>query len=236
MNRCDNPGSSVASRYMQLVIIDSGNKGAGAARNSGIETACGKYLAFPDSNSWLEPNMLSIAYTAVENDKADITIFHDNQTGKTTPYTYFLRFDRLPQHRPFAVMGMECSAFRSLMGCAWDKLCKRSFVLNNDLRFRKHDMYFTFISIYKATRITICKEHLYNRRRNVISTLSDAKDLSWKCFYRAFLELRRELQEMGEREKYQSDFTDYALNSCLWNLNTLNESAGMKLYDKLKTE
>ena len=233
-----------AAADMRLVIIDSENKGAGAARNLGIEAACGKYLAFPDSDDWFEPNMLSTAYTAAENAKADITIFramlYDNQTGTSIPCTYSLRLDRLPQHRPFAVRDMECSVFRNLMGWAWDKLYKRSFVLNNRLRFQEqrttNDMYFTFISLYKATRITTCQQYLYHQRRNVSGSLSATREQSWECFYNALLAVQNELKNMGLWEKYQPDFTDYSLHSCLWNLNSLSENAGMKLYEKLKTQ
>ena len=233
-----------AAADMRFVIIDSENKGAGAARNLGIEAACGKYLAFPDSDDWFEPTMLSTAYRGAEKDRADITIFrsmlYDNETGQSTPCSYSLRLDRLPQHRPFAVRDMDCSVFRNIMGWSWDKLYKRSFVLNNGLRFQEqrttNDMYFTFISIYKATRITTCEQYLYNQRRNVSGSLSAMRERSWECFYNALLEMRRELREMGIWEKYQTDFTDYALNSCLWNLNTLSENAGVKLYEKLKSE
>ena len=233
-----------AAADMRFVIIDSENKGAGAARNLGIEAACGKYLAFPDSDDWFEPEMLSMAYTAAESAKADITVFRamlcDDQTGDSIPCTYSLRLDRLPIYRPFAVRDMECSVFRNLMGWAWDKLYRRSFVLSNDLRFQEqrttNDMYFTFISLYKASRITTCEQYLYNQRRNVSGSLSATREQSWECFYKALLELRRELREMGVWEKYRPDFTDYALNSSLWNLNTLSENAGMKLYEKLKTE
>ena len=233
-----------AAKDMRFVIIDTENKGAGAARNLGIEVACGKYLAFPDSDDWFEPTMLSTAYTAAENDRADITIFrsmlYDNETGQSIPCSYSLRLDRLPQYRPFAVRDMGCSVFRNIMGWAWDKLYKRSFVLNNGLCFQEqrttNDMYFAFISLYKASRITTCEQYLYNQRRNVSGSLSATRDKSWGCFYNALTAIRDELKEMGIWETYRPHFTDYALHSCLWNLNSLSENVGTKLYDKLKTE
>lgn len=233
-----------AARDMRFLIINTENKGAGAARNKGIEAACGKYLAFPDSDDWFEPEMLSAAYRRAETDKADITIFrsmqYDNETGQTVPCSYSLRLDKLPTFRPFSIKYTEHSVFRNIMGWAWDKLYKRSFVLNNLLRFQEqrttNDMYFTFMSLYKAPRITVCEQYLYTQRRNVGNSLSATREKSWECFYNALTAVKNELIEMGIWDRYKPDFVDYALHSCLWNLNTLSDNEGMKLYQKLKSE
>ena len=228
----------------RFVVIHTENKGAGAARNAGLKIACGKYLSFLDSDDWFEPNMLSIAYQKAECDKADITIFrsaqYDNETGKETLCTYSVRLDMLPQYRTFSASDLDCSMFRSIMGWAWDKLYNRSFVLSNDLFFQEqrttNDMYFTYISLYKASRITVCDQFLYHQRRNVGSSLSSTREQSWQCFYKALCEVKRELKEMGIWARYEPDFVDYSLHSCLWNLNTLSEKQGQELYQKLKQE
>ena len=233
-----------AAKDGRFVIVNTENGGAGAARNAGLRIACGKYLLFVDSDDWFEPTMLSTAYREAERTNAEITIFrsmqYDNETGNSTPCTYSLRLDQLPQFRPFSARDIEGSVFRNIMGWAWDKLYKRSFVLANELEFQEqrttNDMYFAYISLFKAARITTCEHFLYNQRRNVSGSLSATREKSWKCFYNALCEVRRELKEMGVFGKYERDFVDYALHSCLWNLNSLGEKAGMALYDKLKTE
>lgn len=233
-----------AARDERFVIINTENGGAGKARNTGIDAACGKYLYFPDSDDWLENNALSTVYRIAENDKADITVFrsiqYDNETGNTTPCTYSLRLDRLPQYKPFSVTNMESSVFRSIMGWAWDKLYLRSFVTSNNLYFQEqrttNDMYFVYISLFKASRISTCDNFLYYQRRNVSGSLSATREKSWECFYNALCKVREELIDMGVFEKYKANFVDYALNNCLWNLNTLSENAGVKLFDKLKSE
>lgn len=236
--------SEYAAKDARITIINTENKGAGAARNAGIEVACGEFLAFPDSDDWFEATMLERAYRRAKNDNADITVFrsiqYDNETGNIRPCTYSVRTDNLPAHRPFSAEYCDCSIFRNIMGWAWDKLYKRSFVLNSGLRFQEqrttNDMYFVYMSLFKAPRITTCGSYLYYQRRNVENSLSATRDKSWQCFYNALCEVKRELTLMGIWEKQKPYFVDYALHSCLWNLTTLGAQAGQLLYDKLTGE
>lgn len=236
--------SEYAAKDGRFVIINTENGGAGKARNIGINAACGKYLCFPDSDDWLENNALSTVYRIAENDKADITVCrsiqYDNETGETTPCTYSLRLDRLPKFSPFSVMNTESSVFRNIMGWAWDKLYLRSFVTANELYFQEqrttNDMYFVYMSLFKASRISACDKFLYHQRRNVSGSLSATREKSWECFYKALCKVREELSDMGIFEKYKADFVDYALHSCLWNLNSLSENEGIKLFEKLRGE
>lgn len=236
--------SEYAAKDARITIINTENKGAGAARNTGIKAACGEYLLFPDSDDWFEATMLERAYRRAKSDNADITIFksiqYDNQTENIRPCTYSVRTDKLPKHRPFSVGSCECNVFRNIMGWAWDKLYKRSFVLNSGLSFQEqrttNDMYFTYMSLFKAPRITTCGSYLYYQRRNVSSSLSATREKSWECFYSALTAVKQELVQMGIWEKYKPHFVDYALHSCLWNLTTLSEETGKLLYDRLINE
>lgn len=46
--------AAFAERDKRIRIIDQKNRGLGAARNRGIDEACGKYLAFVDSDDWVD--------------------------------------------------------------------------------------------------------------------------------------------------------------------------------------
>lgn len=250
---CINDGSTDESKEIlaeyaakdgRFVIINTENCGAGAARNVGIKTACGKYLYFPDSDDWLENDTLSTVYRIAENEKSDITVFrsmqYNNETEEIAPCTYSLRLDRLPRFRPFCVNDIERSVFRNIMGWAWDKLYLRSFVTANELYFQEqrttNDMYFVYMSLFKASKISTCDRFLYYQRRNVSGSLSSTREKSWECFYKALCKVKEELSEMGLFEKYKANYVDYALHSCLWNLNSLSENEGVKLFEKLRSE
>ena len=223
-------------------IVDQENKGAGAARNIGIKMAEGQYLSFLDADDYFDKNMLKKAYDRAENNNADICIYgsmlFDNATGEKKKCTFSVRKDKLPKSNVFSRTQINGNLFTSIMGWAWDKLYKKSFVLNNNLWFQEqrttNDMYFVYASLLRAGRITLLDEMLYFQRRNVSTSLSNSRELSWECFYYALMKVKKELEDMAIYDEYEHDFVNYALHSCLWNFNSLKEPIAEKLFHKLR--
>ena len=60
------------NRNMNFKLIDQENKGLGEARNVGIKNSCGRYVAFLDSDDFLEPNYLEKLYLSAIRTCADI--------------------------------------------------------------------------------------------------------------------------------------------------------------------
>ena len=228
----------------RIRIVNQENKGAGAARNIGIELAQGQYLSFLDADDYFDKDMLRLAYNRAEEKKADICIYEstlfDNETGEKKKCTFSVRKDKLPKSDVFSRAQINSNLFTSIMGWAWDKLYKKSFVLNNNLQFQEqrttNDMYFVYASLLKAGRITLLNKPLYFQRRNVKTSLSNSRELSWECFYHALKKVQTELIDMGIYDEYEHDFINYALHSCLWNFNSLKEPVAEKLFHKLREE
>jgi len=250
---CINDGSTDGSpailteyqaRDHRIKIINQENKGAGAARNVGIEAAEGQYLSFLDADDFFDKDMLRLAYQRAEEKQADICIyeadFYDNNTGKVEKCGFAVRKDKLPKGDVFSRTQINTNIFHDIMGWAWDKLYRRSFVLNQKLRFQEqrtsNDMYFVFASLLKAGRITILNRTLYHQRRNVKGSLSNTREKSFECFYSALMKIRDELEKMQIYPQYEQDFVNYALHSCLWNLNSLKEPAAESLFKLLRKE
>ena len=65
---CDN----FAGSDKRVKVIHKKNSGAAAARNTGLEYACGEFIGFVDSDDWIEPSMYSIMYESAKSNDADI--------------------------------------------------------------------------------------------------------------------------------------------------------------------
>jgi len=56
----------------RIIAIHKQNGGLASAKNAGIDIATGEYLAFVDSDDWIEPNMYEVLLNALEKHNADI--------------------------------------------------------------------------------------------------------------------------------------------------------------------
>lgn len=65
----------------RIVVVHQNNKGAGAARNAGLELAKGNYIGFVDSDDWIERNMYESLIRAFDMyPEADMAECETNRT------------------------------------------------------------------------------------------------------------------------------------------------------------
>ena len=89
---CVNDGStdgsmSILREYEQsdprIIIIEQDNSGVSAARNRGLKSARGNYIAFLDSDDYLELNTYKKTYKKAISQKADILVFGGDSCPKS---------------------------------------------------------------------------------------------------------------------------------------------------------
>jgi glycosyltransferase EpsJ len=65
-----------ALRMSNLRIIRQVNGGLSAARNTGLDVAQGEYIAFVDSDDFLEPNIFATGLQQMQGNKLDMLLFN----------------------------------------------------------------------------------------------------------------------------------------------------------------
>lgn len=59
----------------RFIFVSKPNGGLASARNFGLNLARGEYIAFIDSDDWVEPGFLELPYLKIKADNADICLF-----------------------------------------------------------------------------------------------------------------------------------------------------------------
>jgi len=71
-DRCPQMCDEYARKDSRVKVIHKKNGGLGFARNSGMEIAQGKYIAFIDSDDYIEPNTMELLYNRCEEHHLDV--------------------------------------------------------------------------------------------------------------------------------------------------------------------
>lgn len=57
-----------------IYLINQENKGEAGARNTGLSQASGEFIAFVDSDDYIDSNMIELLYNAIKSSKADLAV------------------------------------------------------------------------------------------------------------------------------------------------------------------
>ncbi len=137
-------------------LITQENAGPSAARNRGIAEAQGEYLAFMDSDDFLEPHALATFHEAAETSKADITVcgYYIDKKGSLTQQT--LRYAPGVYHgddcRKMAIEAIDIHSKTVLPPYSWVRCVRRSFLQGTGLTFdptlRRSEDYFFWLQVH----------------------------------------------------------------------------------------
>ena len=110
-------------------LAHAANKGLPAARNTGLESACGEFIYHCDSDDWLEKDMLEKMVRSAREHDSDF-VYCD----------FFLSFAEKERYMPQPSYTDKFEALQKGMLCGklkhnvWNKLIKRQLYIDNGIR------------------------------------------------------------------------------------------------------
>lgn len=133
---------SILKEYKQrdsrIKIVNQENQGAGLAKNAGLNIATGEYVAFVDSDDWIEKETFEEAYRCTEGGKIDMVVFNHN---KIFPNKVLKKVRKLKDEIiDLEEMGVEKYVLKYMISFnhefgAWNKVVKRDIIRKYNIGF-----------------------------------------------------------------------------------------------------
>ena len=201
---------SICDRYAgkdaRIRVIHTTNRGLSAARNKGIEAACGEYLMFVDADDYVSPDFCSAPYRLARKLHADIIHFlyssvEDNGHVKRLRCSFLTRKD-FPRS---ARRGWGCLLSREeamQLNSLYPSCCIRLYrrELFEDISFPEGKIYedigTTHRLVHKAARVGFLNDYLYFYRINRKGSITTFSDDEKKLHIRDEMHAQR-LQELA---------------------------------------
>ncbi len=195
------------------VITHSKNKKLGAARNTGIDTAKGKYLFFLDADDWLENNSLIHLLTIAEKYNSEIVscgvdkVWEDGKSELYHSEAFSCKGGKEALH--------HLSNYR-IGSIVWNKIYLRDFIEENKLRFTvsywHEDVMFTTRAIYLCKKYISISDTYYKYFQREMSILSSKKtELHLKSYLRLYIDMIEFIEKNKICDVEDGDYLSYNL-------------------------
>ena len=161
---CSTDGSrqlcvDIAKKHLNVrLICHEKNLGLGGARNTGLKEAIGSYIVFMDSDDLMHPkylqNLQNLLIDAVESTDLLISmpeVFND-ETKEIYEWMDLGQFKQLPLD--INISPNDYNSVYFLEVCAWRKVYRRDFLIDNNLYFPEYLKYEDFAHHFKVLALS----------------------------------------------------------------------------------
>lgn len=235
-----------ASKDNRIKIISKSNGGQASARNIGIKEAEGEYIAFVDSDDFIEPTMFEKLYLKAKNNDLDIAMCkiatYDNDTGEIRDNVWYYMLGVFREFEKDIFNHEDTFDFTCEIAVTpYNKIYKSSLIKDNDILFPEglifEDEKFFYDVYLRANKVSIVDEFLYYYRINRKgSTVEISQDKDYSDINLISKEIRETFKETGNYEKYKFLLNNRLIHLQLARFTQTSRPYKEKFYNLLKND
>lgn len=146
-----------AEKDSRFVVIHKENGGVSSARNAGLDAAKGEWIAFCDSDDWVESCMLEKMLSGKDAECSEMIVCGAKDTLNLN--TFLMKY---------CDKDMDGNnALSALFSSVWAKLYRRKYIIENNLFFPENirlgeDVFFTYSYMANVHKILCISGNYYN--------------------------------------------------------------------------
>lgn len=170
------------STLLVTLLRNKENSGPGASRSWGLQHAKGRFVGFCDSDDWYEPDLLELAYSKIQSEKAELVFFDfyrcfsDNHRMKVGSLSNFCK----------------CKKKEDFIALSTDSLC--SLLIKKTLLekvpmanlYNAEDVVTVPLFVAEAERISFLNRPLYNYQYRLCSLSTHSNKRVVNNFLKAY--------------------------------------------------
>ncbi len=204
--------ASIAAEYQDRdarvrVIAHDENRGLGAARNTGVQHATGRWITFVDSDDRVERGCYAAALDLIVRHDADGAVFQvvqfDDATGEEDreAFPYNRAFDNPTRFGP------DVAYHRIIGPTVWNRILRRTDLVDNGIWFpeglKHEDEEFTFKYIAKVEPVLVHDTRYGYEYRQRAGSIMQASSTSRRDLAAVLVNVVAFLSEHGLLERYR---------------------------------